>query len=115
MSSHTPSLAPEVRSFTIFQRDPPGKKSTSCTASSCGTGASDRGIAYGYNLACMLTSEGDGAGGTNTYQRSPAGEITWITDASSSDLIVPGSVPFSLIAQAGHRFTVTARRDREPM
>ncbi len=40
----------------------------------------------------MLTSQGDGAGQTYSYQRSAAAEITGITDSSSANLIIPGSV-----------------------
>jgi RHS repeat-associated protein len=64
----------------------------SCTPSTCGNAGYDRGIVYGYNTAGMLTSEGDGAGGNYTYQRSPAGEITGILDSASLNIIVPGSV-----------------------
>jgi RHS repeat-associated protein len=64
----------------------------SCTPSGCGNAASDRGVGYGYNLAGMLTSQGDGAGQTYSYQRSAAAEITGVTDASSANLIIPGSV-----------------------
>ncbi len=69
----------------------------SCLPSGCGNAAYDRGVAYTYNTAGMLTSEGDGNGDTYTYSRSIAGEITGVTDSFSdatdpANLIVPGSV-----------------------
>jgi RHS repeat-associated protein len=69
----------------------------SCLPSGCGNSTYDRGIAYTYNQANMLTSEGDGAGDTYTYSRSIAGEITGLTDSFSdatdpANIIVPGSV-----------------------
>ena len=59
--------------------------------------AYDKKIAYTYNTAGMLTSEGDGAGDTYSYTRSIAGEITGMTDSFSdatdpANIIVAGSV-----------------------
>jgi hypothetical protein len=69
----------------------------SCLPSGCGNAAYDKKIAYTYNTAGMLTSEGDGAGDTYSYTRSIAGEITGMTDSFSdatdpANIIVPGSV-----------------------
>ena len=69
----------------------------SCLPSGCGNAAYDKKIAYTYNTAGMLTSEGDGAGDTYSYTRSIAGEITGMTDSFSdatdpASIIVPGSV-----------------------
>jgi RHS repeat-associated protein len=68
-----------------------------CLPSGCGNAAYDHRVTYTYNLAGMLTSEGDGAGDTYTYARSNAGEITGMTDSFSdgtdpANIIVPGSV-----------------------
>jgi RHS repeat-associated protein len=84
---------------SIFGYDAMGRVTLqySCLPSGCGNAAYDKEVAYTYNTAGMLTSEGDGAGDTYTYSRSIAGEITGITDSFSdatdpANIIAPGSV-----------------------
>ena len=73
-------------SGTIFGYDSMGRviAQTNCMPTGCGNASADHTINYTYNLAGMLTSEGDGnPGDTYTYGRSYAGEITSITSAFS--------------------------------
>ncbi len=52
-----------------------------CTPSTCGTSAQNsRSVWYNYDWAGNVTLEGDSAAGAITYGRSPAGEITSVTN-----------------------------------
>jgi RHS repeat-associated protein len=70
----------------LFSYDALGHVTTvwQCAPSICNTSsqASRPGISLTYDLAGNLTSEGDGASGIIAYGRSPAGEVTSITNQS---------------------------------
>jgi RHS repeat-associated protein len=57
-----------------------------CTPSTCGTGTQlTRTLSFAYDLAGNLTMESDPVSGAISYGRSPAGEITSITNQTYTD------------------------------
>jgi YD repeat-containing protein len=76
------SLAETSNTGTLYSYDAMGRVNNTwqCTPSGCGNAADDKHTAYTYDWAGNLTSEWDPAAGDITYGRSPAGEITSITN-----------------------------------
>jgi RHS repeat-associated protein len=72
----------QANANTTFSYDAMGRinEMAECTPSGCGNGAYDKHIVYSYDWAGNLTSEWDPAAGNITYGRSPAGEITSVTN-----------------------------------
>jgi len=56
-----------------------------CLPAGCGSGANERVLGYSYDLAGNLIGQSDGATGSISYGRSPAGEVTSITNQSYTD------------------------------
>ncbi len=67
---------------TLYSYDAMGRVTDTwqCTPSGCGNKAYDKHTAYTYDWAGNLTSEWDPAAGNITYGRSPAGELTSVTN-----------------------------------
>ncbi len=63
-----------------------------CLPTLCGISAHDKQLSFSYDLAGNLTSEGDGASGVIQYDRSPAGEVTSITNLSYQNSLNPASL-----------------------
>jgi RHS repeat-associated protein len=74
----------------LFSYDLMGNATTmwQCAPSSCGTSSmwNKPPITMSYDLAGNLIAEADGASGNITYGRSPAGEVTSITNLSYTDM-----------------------------
>jgi RHS repeat-associated protein len=80
-----------ANSSTLFSYDVTGNVTSmwECTPSTCGTASGQLSrppLTYSYDLAGNLTSEGDGVSGVIAYGRSPAGEVTSITNQSYNNL-----------------------------
>jgi RHS repeat-associated protein len=76
-------------STSAFSYDPMGNVigMQSCEPSTCGNASAARpGRNFSYDLAGNLTSSSDGASGNIVYGRSPAGEVTSITNQSYTDI-----------------------------
>jgi RHS repeat-associated protein len=73
----------------LFSYDIMGNVTTmwQCAPSICGTSAqaSRPALTFGYDYVGNLVSEGDGASGNIAYGRSPAGEVTSITNQTYTD------------------------------
>lgn len=67
---------------TTYSYDPMGRidEMAECLPSGCGNAAYDKHILYSYDWTGNVTSETDDANGTIAYSRSPAGEITSVTN-----------------------------------
>ncbi|MBB5345865.1 RHS repeat domain-containing protein [Tunturibacter empetritectus] len=70
---------------SAFSYDSMGRMTAiqACEPSTCGNASASRpGRTFGYDLVGNITSTFDGASGTISYTRSPAGEVTSVTNQS---------------------------------
>lgn len=83
---------------TVYSYDPMGRinEMAECLPSTCGNGAYDKHIFYSYDWTGNVTSESDDANGTITFSRSPAGEITSVTNQTYN--LTGGPGPAALIS-----------------
>jgi YD repeat-containing protein len=86
---------------SLFSYDTMGRVSTmwQCAPSLCGTPnqASRPALQFGYDLAGNLISEFDGVSGQIVYGRSPAGEVTSITNQSYIDTYNPANLVSNVV------------------
>ncbi|QNI35461.1 RHS repeat-associated core domain-containing protein [Edaphobacter albus] len=70
-----------------------------CAPSICGTSSQESrpALQFGYDLAGNLTSEFDGASGQIAYGRSPAGEVTSITNLNYTDTYNPPNLVSNVV------------------
>jgi len=88
--SATTSSSGTLLTSSLFSYDSMGHVTTmwQCAPSICGTTSqtSRPALTFGYDLAGNLTSEFDGASGSISYGRSPAGEVTSVTNQSYTNV-----------------------------
>jgi RHS repeat-associated protein len=86
---------------SLFSYDPMGRVTTmwQCAPSICGTAnqAARPALTFSYDWAGNLTSEFDGASGSIAYGRSPAGEVTSITNQSYQNTQNPANLVSSVV------------------
>ncbi len=68
-----------------------------CLPSGCGNATQDHGVTATYDLVGNLTSETDGATGGIVYSRSPAGEVTSITNLNYTDSYNPPNLVSNVV------------------
>jgi RHS repeat-associated protein len=83
-----------------FSYDAMGRMTTvqSCEPSLCGNGSAGRpGRSVSYDLAGNVTSSSDGVSGTISYTRSPAGEVTSITNQTYTGIYNPANLVSNVV------------------
>jgi RHS repeat-associated protein len=83
---------------TVYSYDAIGRinQMDECLPSGCGTTAYNKHLSYSYDWTGNLISETDDANGTITYPRSPAGEITSVTNQTYN--LIGGAGPAALVS-----------------
>jgi YD repeat-containing protein len=95
-------ISAALNTGSLFSYDPMGNVTTmwQCAPSTCQTAAGQQSrpaLTFTYDLAGNLTSEGDGVSGNIIYGRSPAGEVTSITNQTYTNVFNPPNLVSSIV------------------